>query len=138
METHMRTILITAIAIHVLAGVFWAGSTFALARSGGIGGEQLFRPQMGAALIAVLAGIYLWHLQHEGPMSITEHVLATGATAAIIAAGVQGMGVGPAVRGLLNGTMPEEPARRRIATAERIAAGLLAITVACMAVARYA
>ena len=133
----MQLTLIIAIAVHVLAGVFWAGSTFVLARSGGVGGEQLFRPQMGAALIAFLAGAYLWHLQHEGPMSDPEYVLATGAVAAIIAAGVQGMGVGPAVRGLRNGTMTEADARRRIAGAERIATVLLAITVVCMVIARY-
>jgi hypothetical protein len=133
----MQLTLIITIAVHVLAGVFWAGSTFVLARSGGFGGEQLFRPQMGAALIAFLAGGYLWHLQHEGPMGSPEYVLATGAIAAIIAAGVQGISVGPAVRGLRSGTMPEADARRRIAGAERIATVLLAITVVCMVIARY-
>jgi hypothetical protein len=48
-----------AIALHVLSGVFWAGSTFVLARSGGIGAERLAYPQV----VAVLGGIVLWGLR---------------------------------------------------------------------------
>lgn len=133
----MQAVLIVVIAVHVLTGVFWAGTTFTLARPGVAGGERLFRPQMGAAVIAVLAGGYLWHALHEGGFGRPEQVLAVGAVAAIVAAGVQGMGVGPAARALRNGTQPEAEARGRITRAHRIAAGFLALTVICMAAARY-
>jgi len=50
----MQIALIVALSLHILSSVFWAGTSFVLARTGGIGGEQLFRPQMGAAVIAVV------------------------------------------------------------------------------------
>ena len=112
--------VIILIALHVLTGVFWAGSTFTLARNGGVGSEALFRPQMGAAVVAVLTGAGMWHLLHAGNFALGEKVLAAGALAAIAAAGVQG-----AVH------------RKQPATAQRIAAGLLAVTVVCMVVSRY-
>src|SRR5690349_6351468 len=86
----MQVTLIILIGLHILAGVFWAGSTFAIARSGGAGAEALFGPQMGAATVTVLAGIGLWGILHRGPGGPMEHTLALGALCAIIAAGVQG------------------------------------------------
>jgi hypothetical protein len=133
----MQPVFIIAISLHVLAAMFWAGTSFTLARIGGIGGEQLFRPQMGAAAIAVLAGIYLWHVGHAGAFDPAERVLAFGALCAIIAAGVQGAIGGRAIRALRNGTADEAGVRRRIALAQRIAAGLLAVAVVCMVSARY-
>jgi hypothetical protein len=115
----MQILLIVLIGLHILAGVFWAGSTFAIARSGA-GAEALFRPQMGAATLAVLAGIGLWGLLHRGGMGPMEHTLAIGALCAIAAAGVQGA------------TRTKNPVK-----GQRIAAGLLGITVICMAIARY-
>jgi hypothetical protein len=112
--------IIILIALHVLAGVFWAGSTFTLARNGGAGSDALFRPQMGAAVIVLLTGAGMWHLLHAGSFALGEKVLMAGALAAIAAAGVQG-----ALR------------RSQPATAQRIAAGLLAVTVVCMVVSRY-
>ncbi len=108
-----------------------------MARTGGAGGEQLFRPQMGAAVIAVLSGFYLAHLVHSGTFGTTEQVLAVGALAALIAAGVQGAIGGRAIRSLRNGKADEAGARSRIATAQRVAAALLAVTAVCMAAARY-
>jgi hypothetical protein len=122
----MQLVLIIALSLHVLAGVFWAGATFTLARIGGAGGEQLFRPQMGAAVVAVLAGGYLWGQLHRNTFEAPEQVLAVGVVCAIVAAGVQGAMVGGAIRKL-----------SRIALAQRIAAGLLAVTIVCMAAARY-
>lgn len=55
----MQTVLVVTLVLHVLSGVFWAGSTFTLARTGGTGAEKLFRPQMGAAVVAVLTGAVL-------------------------------------------------------------------------------
>jgi len=115
----MQTLLVVLIALHILAGVFWAGSTFAVVRSGA-GAEALFRPQMGAATITVLAGMGLWGILHRGAMGPMEHMLALGALCAIAAAAVQG-----ATR------------RKNLLKGQRIAAGLLAVTVICMAIARF-
>ena len=57
--------------------------------------------------------------------------------AALLAAGVQGAIGGRAVRSLRNGTSDEARARSRIATAQRAAALLLALTAVCMGAARY-
>jgi len=134
----MQIALVTAISLHALAGVFWAGTTFTLARSGGSGAESLFRPQMGAATLVVLTGVYLWLQLHEGPLSMTEHVLGIGILAALIAAGVQGAIGGRALWSLRNGAASESDARSKVALAQRIAALLLAVTVICMVAARYA
>src|SRR5437588_9946267 len=133
----MQIALIIALSLHVLAAVFWAGTSFTLARTGGVGGEQLYRPQMGAAVIAVLTGGYLWYLAHAGAFGPSEQVLAAGAVAALIAAGVQGAVGGRAIRALRAGKVDETSARSRIAIAQRIAAALLALTAICMGAARY-
>src|SRR5258708_18139636 len=132
----MQITLIIALSLHVLASVFWAGRSFTLARTGGNGGEQLLRPQMGAAVIAVLTGGYLWRVGHAGAFGTAEHVLAGGIVCAIIAAGVQGT-VGRRAPRMLSKGQSEEAARSRMAAAQRVAAGLLAVTVICMAAARY-
>jgi hypothetical protein len=116
----MQLVLIVLMGLHILAGVFWAGSTFAVVRSGGAGVEALFGPQMGAATITVLAGVGLWGILHRGAQGPMEHTLALGALCAIAAAGVQGA------------TRRKNPMK-----GQRIAAGLLAIAVLSMAVARY-
>ncbi|HEY2211770.1 MAG TPA: hypothetical protein VGH62_09165 [Bradyrhizobium sp.] len=133
----MQIVLVIALSLHILSTVFWAGTSFTLARTGGIGGEQLFRPQMGAAVVAVLTGGYLGHLVHAGAFGTAEQILAVGALAALVAAGVQGAIGGRAIRSLRTGTADEAGARSRIAKAQRIAAGLLAVTAVCMAAARY-
>ena len=132
----MQIALIIALSLHILSSVFWAGTSFTLARTGGVGGEALFRPQMGAAVIAVLTGGYLGHLVHAGGFGTAEQILGFGALAALVAAGVQGAIGGRAIRSLRNG-MDEAGARSRIATAQRIAAALLAVTAVCMGAARY-
>lgn len=133
----MQTTLIIVLSLHILSSVFWAGSSFTLARTGGIGGEKLFRPQMGAAVVAVLTGGYLGHLVHAGSFGPAEQVLAVGAVAALVAAGVQGAIGGRAIRSLRNGTSDETVVRSRIAVAQRVAAMLLAVTAVCMGAARY-
>src|SRR5712672_784019 len=93
----MQTALIITLSLHVLSSVFWAGSSFALARTGAAGGEQLVFPQLGAATIAILTGAYLGHLGHlvhAGSFGTTEQVLALGAVCALIAVGVQAA-IGP-------------------------------------------
>jgi hypothetical protein len=134
----MQMLLMTVIALHVLPGVFWAGSTFVLARSAGNSAERLAYPQAGAAAVTVLAGIILWGLTHRYGFGTTEQILALGAGCAIGAAGLQGFAL-PVVRHLRTaGEEESSRVRARIAIAQRMAAGLLAIAVVCMAVARYA
>jgi len=133
----MQPISIAVISLHVLAAMFWAGTSFTLARTGGLGGAQLFRPQMGAATVAILAGGYIWQVSHAGAFDTAERVLALGAVCAIIAVSVQGAIGGRAIRGLRNGTADAAGAQRRIALAQRVAAGLLAVTAVCMVTARY-
>src|SRR6185437_9175798 len=95
--------IMAAISLHILSAVFWAGTSFTLARTGGAGGAALFRPQMGAALIAVLSGSYLWSQLHSAGFGTSEMVLAIGAGCAIAAAGVQGALTGPAIRAMQRG-----------------------------------
>jgi hypothetical protein len=133
----MSILVITALSLHALAAVFWAGATFVLARNPDFGAEKWLRPQMIAALIAVLTGAYLWYLLHEGGFGPMEGVLAFGALSAIAAAGVQGALIGGSIRRLRNGVLSKSEALGRIALAERIAAGLIAMTIVCMVSSRY-
>src|SRR5262245_27354636 len=133
----MQATLVVTVVLHVLSGVFWAGATFVLARTGGYQADRFFRPQMGAATIAVLTGALLWFLLHRGSAGIQEHILGVGAVSALLAAGVQGASA-PALRLAASGGATEFIPSRGLAVSQRIAAGLLAITVACMATARYA
>ena len=116
----MTTLIIVLLGLHALFGVFWAGSTFVLARSGGAGADQWFRPQMGAATLTVLAGIGLMVVLRPPEQTPMAHTLTLGALCALAAAAVQG-----ALR------------RRSPGASQRIAAGLLAIAVVCMVIARY-
>lgn len=76
-----------ALVAHIVAATFWAGTTLAQARIGNDHALELFRPQMGAAVLAIIAGVYLWSTLHSGIFYAAEIVLAIGALAAI-AAGV--------------------------------------------------
>src|ERR1700759_5210761 len=87
---NMQLVIIVLIGLHILGGVFWAGSTFGIVRSGGAGIDKLFGPQMGAATITVLAGGGLWGMLHGGAHGPMEHTLALGALCAVVAAGFQG------------------------------------------------
>lgn len=132
----MQYALVIAISVHVLAAVFWAGSTFALARTGAIAAERLFGPQMGAAGVAVLSGGYLWHILLSEATGTMPQVLGIGAACALIALAVQALVAGRALRSLRR--KPEvSGAQSRIVLAHRIAAILLAITTLSMVTARY-
>src|SRR5258706_12910620 len=101
----MQIALIIALSLHILSTVFWAGTSFTLARTGGAGGEQLFRPQMGAAVGAALTGGYLWHLAHAGTFGTTQQGPAIGALPALIAArGQSAIGGRAARRARVRGT----------------------------------
>jgi|SRR5215472_13018896 len=135
----MQVLLIATLVLHVLTGVFWAGTTFTLALTVGAHADRLFRPQMGAAVLVLLTGGLLWHLAHDGTFGTAEQLLAVGALCAIAAGGVQGMVTGPVLRKQSAGGGFERSAlHARMVTGQRVAAGLLAITVICMAAARYA
>jgi hypothetical protein len=129
----MQLALILAVWLHVLPAVAWAGFTLALARTGAVGVETLFAPQMGSAALAILAGGWLWSLTHGEGFGTAEKVLALGAAAALAAVAVQAVTSGPIL-----GRLGEQPGlRRRAAIGQRIAAGLLAATLLCMTCARY-
>jgi hypothetical protein len=127
----VQVILMFTVALHVLSGIFWAGSTFVLARIGGA--EQVARPQMGAAALAALTGGILWNLVHGRSFQLQEQLLALGALCAIVAAGVQGAS---AARIRLAHSS-SAPWGGSLMLPHRVAAALLAITVICMASARY-
>ncbi|MEV8518897.1 hypothetical protein ABZR86_03760 [Dyella marensis] len=132
----MQYVLMVAISLHVLAAVFWAGSTAALARTGGSETRRLFRPQMGAAAVAVLTGGYLWHVVHAGAVGPVERSLMIGALSALAALAVQVIVVGGALRkGRGDGQAAALPPR--IVIGHRIAAALLMIAVVTMAASRY-
>lgn len=131
----MQIIVIAVISLHVLSAVFWAGTTFSLARTGGAQTAAFRWPQLGAALTAILTGAGLWHLLHAGLFGLMEQVLAIGALCALIAAAVQ-LASGIFALGHRMSTDDRGwPARD--AVAQRAAASLLAIAVICMAAARY-
>jgi len=134
----MQLALVIAISVHILAATFWAGSTFALARMAGKGGEQILVPQLVAAVFAIGAGAYLWHTLHRGSFGTAEQLLAAGAVAAIVALAIQAVAIGGALRRLRRLGSDDTSARSRIAAAQRGAAFLLAIAAVTMAAARYA
>jgi hypothetical protein len=134
----MQISLLLTLVLHVLSGVFWAGSTFALARTGAAAADLLFRPQMGAAALAVMTGGVLWHLLHASGFGTMERVLALGALAAVLAAGVQGALCGRALRQLARTGETDTQSKAQLTLGHRIAAALLVVTVICMAAARYA
>lgn len=133
----MQVILLILLPLHILSGVFWAGSTFALARTGAASAGQLFRPQLGAAAVAIASGGVLWHLLHPSEFGGRGQVLVLGAVAALLAAAVQGALCGPALRRLASAGATDVPSQQRVAVGHRIAGGLLVLTVICMAAARY-
>lgn len=133
----MQGALILAISVHVLTATFWAGSTFALARTAGQNSRQLFGPQMGAALFAIGSGSYLFHVLHEGSFGTAEKLLVTGAVTAILALAIQAVIVGGALRRIRRSSS-EPSAEARITIAQRASAFLLVITVVTMAASRFA
>src|ERR1700730_16960808 len=122
----MQIALVIVLSLHVLSSVFWAGSSFTLARTGGAGGGLLFGPQMGAAGVAILRGGYLGRLGHAGALGTAEQILAAGAFCALVAAGVQALIGGRAIKTLRNGTADGPAAPSRIGPAQSVAAALVA------------
>lgn len=134
----MQALILSVQALHVVPAVFWAGTTFALARSGGAGAETLVRAQVGAMVITILAGAGMWMLTHRGAFGSTERVLAAGIASALLAGAVQVVLALPAARALATaGAGDAQRLRRKVAAAERIAMLLLVVTVVCMTASRY-
>ncbi|CAM3351308.1 hypothetical protein [Asticcacaulis taihuensis] len=131
----MQILIILALSLHVLAAIFWMATTGMLARAGGMGAETLFPRQIIAVVLVVLTGGYLWSQLHTGGFGTYEKVLAAGAACAILAAGIQSIGVGVSLRALKGDQ--GAGARKRIAAIHRIAAPLLGICLLCMVLARY-
>ena len=129
----MHWILVTALSIHVLTAVFWAGTTFAMARLSGRGSEILFAPQMAAAIISVLTGGYLWHTLHEGAFSLTEQILAFASICALAALAIQVWFGRP--RSSMSG---KGDGLAHTSRAQRLSAILLGLSVLGMAAAKYA
>lgn len=133
----MAALILTVLAAHVLSSVFWAGSTFTLARLSGLGGERLVLPQAGAAVVAILTGGYLWHTLHGTNLGPFEQVLLGGIVAALIAISLQIVVSVRTLAALRRERLDDKSAQRHIAMVQRFAAGLLAITVICMVIGRY-
>jgi len=133
----MPVTVIAVLSVHVLVAVFWAGSTFSLARLAGLGGEKFVFPQLGAATVAILTGGYLFATMHAGSFSLAEQILMAGVACAVAAVIIQGAIGIPTLRRFQSGRLDVEHVRARIGKAQRAAAGLLAITVITMVVTRY-
>ncbi len=117
----MRILVMSLIALHALAGVFWAGSTLALTHTSPSHRitPELFRAQITAAALAITAGGALWGIAIRGAHGPMENALGIGALCALAALGVQaGMRKSPVM-------------------AQRIAAVLLSVTVVCMVISPY-
>jgi hypothetical protein len=133
----VQNALAIALSLHIFSASFWAGSTFALARTAGNGSVRLFVPQMGAATVAVLTGGYLWLTLHEGSFGTTERLLTAGALCALLAVATQAVVAGGAMGKLRRHDSDGAKARSRIVFAHRVAALLLFVATVAMAAARY-
>jgi len=136
MLTPMQMLIAAAVVIHAIAAVFWMSSSGMIGRNGGQGAEMLFPRQMGAALIVVLTGGFLWSQLHMGGNGPYEMVLGAGAALALLALILQGAVVGTSLGKLKSGG-DVIAVRKRVAGAHRIATGLLGLCFACMIVARF-
>jgi hypothetical protein len=124
--------IVTAFCVHVLAGVFWAGSTITLAMVGH-GNRTIHAAQLIAGALVLGAGTYLWHTLHAGNFGDAERILAVGAISAVIALVIQCAFMGPELFGIRD--------RPVLGVAslpiQRIAAVLLCIAAVAMAASKY-
>ena len=153
------TLILLARAIHILAGIYWAGAMFVMAgsllpalRNNNGAGPALVPVMKGigmrsgiAALISIIAGFYLFAGLHAQDQSTGGKVLGIGAAAAILAFLVALFVNMPSGRKLaqLHANPPADAKlvaalQSRVSLGTRLIAGLMGITVLCMAVFRYA
>lgn len=116
MQTWLLMILL---ALHATSAVFWAGSTFLLAR-GTFDATRVQGPQLGAATFAIITGALLFWMAHSSGVGPMETALIIGAISALLAAIAQGW---------MRRTNP--------LLSQRIAAPLLVIALIAMVTARY-
>ena len=154
------TLILLARAVHILAGIYWAGAVFitvgSLMRAAPAIGPGLVpvMKQIGqrsgiAALLTLIAGLYLFAALHAQDDSVGAKVLGVGAAAALLAF-VVGLAVNKPAGGKLvrlQASPPADAAERqrlvaalqsRIRLGTRLVAALVGISVLCMAVFRYA
>jgi len=155
------SLIVLARAIHILAGVYWAGAMFVFAgsllpamRNGGGPALVPVMKQIGmrtgiAGILTILAGLYLFAGLHANDDSAGGKVLGIGAAAAILAFLVALFVNMPAGRKLakLHANSPADAKdqervaavlQSRVRLGARLIAALLGIAVLCMAVFRYA
>lgn len=155
-------------AVHVMAGVTWAGATFLLAavivpiaaRHSAEGAGRWIGmiarrvgPMSGiSALLTVLSGIYLFAVLHPNDSSAGGLVLKTGAVAALLSLAIGFLVARPTGFKLAKLSQQGSPAaapsqdmlqrvpelHRRAVLSSRLTAALLGIAVLSMAVFRYA
>ncbi|MDE2181765.1 MAG: hypothetical protein KGJ78_01950 [Alphaproteobacteria bacterium] len=110
------TLIIVLRAVHVLAGVVWAGAMFTLVATGPLvagktsaadailavrAKQKRIAMVTGiAALLTVAAGMALYGMLHSGPQSTGDHILGVAALIAILSFPVAGIIGGPANRKL--------------------------------------
>ncbi len=125
--------LLIVIGLHMAGALFWLLTSLVLGfNNNPAASKVMFRAQMVAATVTVFAGGGLWSWLHPGAFGRPEIVLAIGAVLAIAAAGVQGALVGGSVRRL-----PDPAAEKKILLGQRIASGLLVVTLALMLMAKH-
>jgi hypothetical protein len=132
----MDILMIVVIALHAMSGVFWAGSTAAMANLGPLSAPnagRIFPGQMIAAGIVVVTGITLWAVWRGGALGTSEIILLVGIACAFVAAAIQGIVVGRArhAGAIAPASQP------RVVTAYRITAGLLMLTVITMVTSKF-
>lgn len=129
--------LVLCLIVHVVAAVFWAGSTFAMAMPGGQGTQILVRSQILAGLVATTTGASLWKTLHGSAFDTAETILATGAAAGLIALLLQLALALPVRRWAPHTPAAATGGSRRVPTVHRLAAALLLVALICMAPARF-
>lgn len=154
------SLIVLARAVHILAGVFWAGSMFvisgtllpAMRANGPVLVPMMKRLGMLsgiAGLLTILAGIYLFAALHGQDESTGGKVLGIGAIAAILAFVIAlfvNMPAGRKLAKLYATPMADAKDQERmlstlqfrIRLGVRLISGLLGVAVLCMAVFRYA
>ena len=160
--------IVLARAVHVMAGVTWAGAVFVMAavvaplsaRHGAEGAGRWLglvagragRISIITALLTVLSGVYLFAVLHRHDTSASGLVLISGAVAALLALALgllvarpTGLRLARLGQAQAGGAAPTaemlrqmEQLRLRATVSGRVAAGLLGASVLAMAVFRYA
>jgi hypothetical protein len=116
------------LSLHVLVAIFWAGSTFSLARLAGLGGEKFVFPQLGRRDLGhTERRLFVWH---DACRSLAEQVLVAGVICAVVPLIIQGVIGIPTLRRFQSGRLDVEDVRARVGKAQRAAAGGNAVPAA--------